>query len=147
MGQLNLPDGATVYIDTVVVIYTIEGNSIYFSALQPLWLNYQMGRIQLVTSELTLMETLVMPIKTNNTALIDDYEQLLTLSEIQLIPISQAILKNAAGLRATTNLKTPDAIHAATALGNGCTLFLTNDSGLRTVPGLSVVVLKDVLNV
>jgi predicted nucleic acid-binding protein len=37
-------------------------------------------------------------------------------------------------------------LHAATAVNIGCTLFLTNDSGLRTVPGLSVIVLKDVLN-
>jgi ADP-heptose:LPS heptosyltransferase len=28
------------------------------------------------------------------------------------------------------NLRTPDAIHAATALLNGCELFVTNDSGL-----------------
>ncbi len=41
---------------------------------------------------------------------------------------------------------TLDAIHAATALNIGCTGFLTNDAGLRTIPGLSVVVLKDVLN-
>jgi predicted nucleic acid-binding protein len=92
------------------------------------------------------METLVMPIKIANTALINDYEQLLTASEIRLIPITQTILKNAANLRATTNLKTPDAIHAASAVETGCTLFLTNDASLRTIPGLSIVVLKDVLN-
>ena len=43
--------------------------------------------------------------------------------------------------------KTPDAIHAATALNKGCTVFLTNDAALRKVPGLSTVVLKDMLNV
>jgi len=66
-------------------------------------------------------------------------------SEINLIPINQAILKIAANLRAQTNLKTPDAIHAATALNMGCTIFLTNDSGLRKAPELPVVVLNDVL--
>ena len=144
--QLNLPDGAIVYIDIAIVVYTIEANPAYFSALQPLWLHYQTGNIELITSELTLMETLVMPLKIANTALINDYEQLLTASEIRLIPITQTILKNAANLRATTNLKTPDAIHAASASATGCTLFLTNDASLRTIPGLSIVVLKDVLN-
>jgi predicted nucleic acid-binding protein len=60
--------------------------------------------------------------------------------------ITQTILRDAAHLRATTNIKTPDAIHAATALNVGCTLFLTNDTGLRNVSGLTVVVLEDVLN-
>jgi predicted nucleic acid-binding protein len=92
------------------------------------------------------METLVIPVRTANTALINDYEHLLTTSEIRLIPITQAILKNAANLRATTNLKTPDAIHAASAIETGCALLLTNDAGWRTVPGLSVIVLQDVLN-
>jgi len=55
------------------------------------------------------------------------------------------ILERAAQLRAATNLKTPDAIHAATALEHGCTLFVTNDSTFRRVPGLPVTILADLL--
>ncbi|MEW6497003.1 MAG: PIN domain-containing protein [Cyanobacteriota bacterium] len=44
-----------------------------------------------------------------------------------------------------SNLKTPDAIHAATALNSSCTLFLTNDSGFRNVLSLPVVILSEVL--
>lgn len=91
------------------------------------------------------METLVVPIRDSNTALINTYEQLLLSQTIRLIPIDQTVLKEAARLRATTNLKTPDAIHAATALNNGCTLFLTNDSQFRNVAGLPVVILREVL--
>jgi predicted nucleic acid-binding protein len=47
-------------------------------------------------------------------------------------------------LRANHNLKTPDAIHAATALAAGCVLFVTNDAGFRCVPGLPVAVLSEV---
>ena len=42
-------------------------------------------------------------------------------------------------------LKTPDAIHAATALLAGCALFVTNDRGFKRVPGLRLAVLDDVL--
>ncbi|MDF5724848.1 MAG: PIN domain-containing protein [Rhizonema sp. PD37] len=42
-------------------------------------------------------------------------------------------------------MKTPDAIHAATALSQNCSVFLTNDRGLRDVLDLPVVILKDVL--
>jgi predicted nucleic acid-binding protein len=65
---------------------------------------------------------------------------------IQLIAIDESILKFAAQLRATTKLKSPDSIHAATAISQKCTMFLTNDTGFRNIPHLPVVVLKDVLN-
>ncbi|WP_276752095.1 type II toxin-antitoxin system VapC family toxin [Chlorogloeopsis fritschii] len=55
------------------------------------------------------------------------------------------MLRQAANIRATTNLKTPDAIHAATALSISCNQFLTNDKGFRNVPGLPVVILSEVL--
>ena len=145
MGQLTLPASAIVYVDTAIIIYTVEANPTYFTALQPLWQQFQDGNIELVTSELTLMETLVTPLKNADTVLANDYEQLLTASDIQLVPISQLILRDAANLRATTSMKTPDAIHASTAINQTCTLFLTNDTGLRNIPGLSVTVLNDIL--
>jgi predicted nucleic acid-binding protein len=146
MGQLNLPDSSLVYVDTVVVIYSIEKFPSYFPLLERLWQKLKTGAIQIMTSEITLLETLVMPIRQSNTNLIRRYEALLFSPEMSLVPINQPILRSAATLRAQTNLKTPDAIHAATALNRNCTLFLTNDADLRKVPGLSVVVLKDVLN-
>jgi predicted nucleic acid-binding protein len=48
-------------------------------------------------------------------------------------------------LRTTTKLKTPDAIHAATAQQAACALFVTNDAGFRAVAGLPLVVLSDLL--
>jgi len=82
MGQLNLPSSATIYLDTQVIIYTVEANPNYYSPLQPLWLKFQTGEIELMTSELTLLETLVFPLKNANTILVRDYEQLLLSSEI-----------------------------------------------------------------
>ncbi|MBD2773651.1 type II toxin-antitoxin system VapC family toxin [Iningainema tapete] len=146
MGQLNLPDSARIYIDTLVVIYTIEVNPNYWQLVQPLWQKFQAGQIELITSELTLMESLVIPFRQSNANLIDTYEQLLLSSVLQLIPINQIILREAARLRAITpSLKTPDAIHAATAITSGCTQFITNDRQLRTVANLPVVILDEVL--
>ena len=146
MGQLNISAGSIVYVDTAIIIYSMERFSDYFPLLEPMWRQLQTSEIQVITSELTLLETLVMPLRNGNTDLIDRYEGILLSSEISLIPISQTVLKQAASLRSTTNLKTPDAIHAATALNLNCTIFLTNDAGLRNIPALSVVVLKDILN-
>ncbi|MBW4669916.1 MAG: hypothetical protein KME60_21515 [Cyanomargarita calcarea GSE-NOS-MK-12-04C] len=43
---------------------------------------------------------------------------------MQLISISQSLLKQAANVRAATRLKTPDAIHAARALSINCNQFI-----------------------
>ena len=134
MGQLALPIATSVYIDTQIFIYTVEANPTYFDLLQPLWRKFKASELEIMTSELTFMETLVFPLNQSNTVLADDYGQLLEHLEIQLIPIKRSILKNAAGLRATTNLKTPDAIHAATAISENCTVFLTNDRALAISP-------------
>ena len=50
-----------------------------------------------------------------------------------------------ANLRAATGLKTPDAIHGATAVASGCTLLLSNDGDFRKLSALPVVILDDVL--
>ena len=56
------------------------------------------------------------------------------------------ILREAARLRgALPSLKTPDAIHAASAQHHGCALFGTNDRGFRAVLGLPLVLLDDIL--
>ncbi|WRH66083.1 MAG: PIN domain-containing protein [Planktothrix sp. GU0601_MAG3] len=91
------------------------------------------------------MNSAVMPMRNQHKDLIERYEALLLYSEIPLIPVSQTILKQAANIRSTTNIRTPDAIHAATALNLGFTIFLTNDSGLRNLPSLPVVILKDLI--
>lgn len=145
MGQLASTNGDIIYIDSAIIIYTIEGNTNYLIALQPLWEQFQSGSIELMTSELTLMEVLVQPLKNNNKSLVTDYEKILTALSIQLLPIDRTILKNAAQLRSTKNIKTPDAIHASTAMRYSCTMFLTDDRGFQTIPGLPTVILDQVI--
>ena len=145
MGQLIIPDGAIVYLDTAPIIYSIERHADYWQLLTPLWQKIQAGNIQLISSELLILECLVMPLKNNDRILINAYEQFLS-TRITLIPIQETILRSAAQLRASNKLKTPDSIHAATAISHSPTLFLTNDAGFHNIPNLSVVVLKDVLN-
>lgn len=55
-------------------------------------------------------------------------------------------MRNAARIRAETGLATPDALHVATALRAGCSLFITTDTDFRRVDGLPVVVLDDLLD-
>jgi len=59
------------------------------------------------------------------------------------VPISAGVAESAADLRARYNLRTPDALHVATAIDAGCDAFLTNDTGIKRVQEIAVLVLDD----
>jgi predicted nucleic acid-binding protein len=145
MGALTLPASGLIYIDTMTLIYTVERYPAYLPLLEPMWQTAQTGSIEIVSSELTLMETLVGPLKSGNNTLLNAFEQALLGTNMRLIPITHPILRDAAQLRATTKLRTPDALHAATAQQEGCVLFVTNDVGFRGVANLPLVILDDLL--
>jgi predicted nucleic acid-binding protein len=144
MGTLDLPSSGVVYLDTAPIIYSVEKHADYYPMLVPLWAASKSGQIELISSELALLEVLVGPLKHGDVSLVAEYEQLLTSTEVRLIPITTTILRAAARLRAETNLKTPATIHATTALAVGCVQFITNDRDFRRVAGLPVVVLQEV---
>jgi predicted nucleic acid-binding protein len=145
MGRLNLKNDAIVYLDSAIFIYTLQSDERYFSTLSILWQKFQARTIQIVTSELSLMEILVHPFNLSDISTIEYYEKFMTESNLQLIPISRQILKEAARLRSIKNIKTPDAIHASTAIQHSCTMFLTNDRGFQNIPGLPSMILDRVI--
>lgn len=145
MGSLTIPSAGLVYLDTNPVIYSVEKHPVYEPLLQPLWQAAKAKTIEIVSSDLVLLETLVGPLQAGDTALINAYEQLFQQAQTRLLPITHPILREAARLRAVTKLKSPDALHAATALNAGCGLFITNDAGFRGVAGLPLVILSDLL--
>lgn len=62
-----------------------------------------------------------------------------------MVEPSVQICRMAARLRAKHGIRTPDAIHVATALATGATEFLTNDRGLSRVTEIRVLVLGTLL--
>lgn len=57
--------------------------------------------------------------------------------------MSGDILIQAGILRGKTGMKTPDAIHVATAIASKCKIFLTNDRRIKMPKGLDKVLLSD----
>jgi predicted nucleic acid-binding protein len=144
VGALSLPTSGSIYVDANAVIYAVEKIEPYQSLLAPLWQAAHAGHLLIVTSELTWLETLTRPLREGNAALEGLFRAFLTARELRLVPANLALWEHAARLRAL-GIKTPDALHAATALATGCVLFLTNDPGFRRVPGLQVAILSEVL--
>lgn len=146
MGALALPAASSIYLDANGFIYSVERVAPYDVLLDGFWRDIRTQGLTVLTSELTLLETLVKPIRSGDRTLEATFRAvLLTTPDIKLAPITRAILDRAAQLRATANLKTADAIHAATALEHGSTLFVTNDAVFSRTPGLSVAILAESL--
>lgn len=61
MGELNIPASSRIYLDTAPVIYTVERIPDYFQLLRPVWSQLYNGEIEVITSEITLLEVLVLP--------------------------------------------------------------------------------------
>lgn len=144
MGHLAFPRNSKVYLDTAPIIYSVEKNPDYCDLLDDIWTSLEAGEIEVVTSELSLLETLVHPIRNDDADLVEAYETLLTDSDVIVVPITTAILRAAVNLRAMHNFKTPDAIHAATAMYLGCSHLVANDSAYLRLVNINVVILSEI---
>ncbi len=145
MGPLRLPSHGAIYLDTSAIIYSVERNEPYLTLLAPVWQQAEAGQFVVVCSELAVAEALVRPIREGNEDLEAAFRAVFSAPEVQLVSATREIWEDTARLRAETGLKTPDALHAATALRAGCALFITNDTDFRRVQGLPVIVLDDLL--
>lgn len=134
--------GQIVGLDTAPLIYFIEQNEAYLELVRAFFQAMSRGEFQVITSTLTLAEVLVHPLRSGDVGLAEQYRDIILDQEnLITVPISVEIAEVAAQLRATQNLRTPDAIQIATAIQGGAAYFLTNDARLVTVPDLEVLVL------
>jgi len=66
---------------------------------------------------------------------------------LEVHPMDEKVAKEGVRLRARYGLRTPDALHLATALVHGATAFLTNDQEFRKAQGcgLEILILDEFL--
>ena len=135
----------TVYLDANVFIYVVEEVPLFLGVLGPLFDAVASGQVRAVTSEVTLAEVLVHPVREADAEREAAFvRSVRTRGGLTVVPVTRAVLVEAAQLRAATRMKLPDAIHAATARLSGCTVLLTNDARIVAVPGVEVVRLSEV---
>ena len=131
-------------LDTSVWIYHFEGSAAYGQAADSVLEAIAQGRAGAVASELVVLELLVAPLKKGSQDVADEIElMLLHFPNLQLAPVTRAVLVRAAEIRAWYGLRTPDAIMLAIAVESGATLAVTNDSAWRKVDEIEVLLLRD----
>jgi len=131
-------------LDTAVFIYFMQEHPRFLPVVAPVFSAVASARLPAITSGVTLIETLVMPYRSGNTALAARYEALLTRSRgIRFVDLDRGLLRSAAHLRALFSVRTPDALQLAAALRGGCRVYLTNDRTLPRIPGLEILQVSD----
>jgi predicted nucleic acid-binding protein len=146
MEWLAQLQGQIVGLDTAPLIYFIEENPNYLKVTDAFFEAIFRDEFSVVTSVLTITEVLVHPLRQGNTILAQQYRDILFNSQgLTTIEVLPDIAENAAQLRASHNLRTPDAIQIATAIHGGASFLFTNDARLPSLPGLSVLVLDQLM--
>ena len=120
-----------IYLDSCIVIYFVEKHPVYAGKIETLISNLAENDT-LCLSPLIRLECMVMPLRTNDSELKRHYESFFKGQE--MLEITGERFDEAAQLRADFNsLKTPDALHLATALHHECNELWTNDNRLNSV--------------
>lgn len=129
-----------IYFDTCIAIYLVEEHPVYHTQIE---MALRGGKLIGSISPLVEMECLVLPIKRQRDDLIAKFDQFFVAHRRLSMP--DKVYRYAAELRARHGLKTPDALHLATAQYHGCTAFWTNDNRLNNAAGslaINVIIQK-----
>ena len=131
-------------LDTNPFIYLFERNQKYFPLAETLFDYLKTPGVQGITSIITLIETCVQPQRDGRTDLVQIYEQALLYSrQVQMLSINPTLARRAVQMRAKYDLRVPDALQVSAALESGATLFVTNDSRLKKIMELPLLIFDD----
>lgn len=137
MGPLNpsaFPKGSTLAVDTVTLIYFLEHHPVHHPTARKLLERIEAGEVRGVLSTLAFAELLVPAYRAGDPRRAASVRRLLSgFPNLDLFDVTAEISVEAARLRARYGLRTPDAIHAATALAAGADGIVTNDRDLVKV--------------
>lgn len=128
-------------MDTSIFIYQLESNIRYLIFTDIIFDQIEQGH-KAVTSTITMTELLVHPYRKGDDRHLDEiYGWLNIYPNLDWIALNLEIADLAARIRALHNLKTPDAVQAATAVHDLATGLITNDPAFERVPSFETLVL------
>lgn len=130
-----------IYVDANVIIRLVEGQPAVRAPIEARLAAARGVRGSVLTSRLTRLECRVKPLRVGDAVVLAEYEGFFAGPELVLCEITPAVVEKATDIRATLRLKTPDALHLATAVVSGASAFLTGDRDLTRCTEIPVEVL------
>ena len=93
MGIIKDIGQRPVCLDTVIFIYFIEEHVKYLKIIEPIFEAIDKGLLKAVTSGITLLETLVIPLRAKDDELVSQYSYLLTESKgLKMVDLDRHLL-------------------------------------------------------
>jgi len=133
-----------IFWDTNLFVYLLEENPEFSPVVAHLKRRMTVRGDELVTSAMTLGEVQVKPLEKRDPAAAGRFRNIIR-QTCTVLPFDVAAADIYAELRATSSVKSPDAIQLSCAAAAGVELFITNDKNLHklTVPGIHFVTSLD----
>ena len=132
MGRMSpeeLQQGHKYAVDTVTFIYFLERHLSYYQTAKRFFQRLEQGDFSAVMSSLVFAELLVPAYREKDPKRAEDLIRILTnFPNLEVVNLSPEISDEAARLRALYRIRTPDAIHAATAIKSKAHGIITNDN-------------------
>jgi len=129
-----------IYADSGIIMRWIEGGVSVRDPIELSWRQLPPAERVFVTSRIARLECRCKPLRNRQSDLLDQYEIFFASVEVAIREVNAAVIEKATDLRAAFGLKTPDAIHAATAIISGTSEFWTTDARFSKCSALKVVI-------
>lgn len=117
------------YWDSCVLIYRLQEVDPWHKRIGQALSRLTQPRV--VVSELSRLECRVKPLRDGDLSTLAKFDGFFAAPAIGYASLSHAVFDLATDLRARYGLKTPDALHLAAAINDGCDEFWTNDRRLN----------------
>jgi len=120
-----------IYLDSCLLIYLVEGDPVFSATVEQAMMSH--AQESFAISPLVEMECLVGALKASDGIRERTYRRLF--KRFISLPVTREVFEEAAFIRAKHGLKTPDALHLATARQSNCSSLWTNDDRFaKTTP-------------
>ncbi len=128
-----------VFLDANIIIYQVEAVKAFRDKVRSVVSEILSERpsSSFAVSRLSVLECLVKPVRERNEPVIERYRSFFAASDLNIVEITPHVIERALLLRASTGIRTPDAIQAASALTLADpAIFVTGDNGFSRIPEL-----------
>jgi predicted nucleic acid-binding protein len=134
-------------LDTSVFIFEVEESRKYIEIVHAIFRWLEKPGSYGITSTISMLELLVHPYRRSDLDTVNKFYALLsTYPNLHWVELTLPVADAAARLGAEFNLKTPDAIQAASAMSLQATGFISNDPSFKRLNSLNVLILDDLLS-